>query len=82
MGISGSLQDFSLPEIFQVINNGSKSGRLSINSNLKDEELTPQILEERDFQRSKANSEDVVSRKPQNIIPSKLSHNPSACITP
>jgi hypothetical protein len=82
MGISGSLQDFSLPEIFQIINNGSKSGRLSINSILKDEELTPQVLEEQDFQRGEANSEGVVLRKPQNIKSSQLPHKPSVDILP
>lgn len=35
MGISGSLQDFSLPEILQIIDTGSKTGRLSISSSLK-----------------------------------------------
>lgn len=35
MGISGSLQDFSLPEILQIIDSGSKTGRLSISSGLK-----------------------------------------------
>jgi Domain of unknown function (DUF4388) len=42
MGISGSLQDFSLPEILQIIDNGSKSGRLSINSSLKGQSLNNQ----------------------------------------
>lgn len=35
MGISGSLQNFSLPEILQIIDSGSKTGRLSISSGLK-----------------------------------------------
>ncbi|VEP17259.1 conserved hypothetical protein [Hyella patelloides LEGE 07179] len=42
MGISGSLQDFSLPEILQIIDNGSKSGRLSITSSLKGKALQNQ----------------------------------------
>ena len=39
MGISGSLQNFSLPEIFQIIENGLKTGRLSITFDLKNEDL-------------------------------------------
>lgn len=39
MGISGSLKDFTLPEILQIIDGGSKSGRLLINSSLKGKEL-------------------------------------------
>ena len=39
MGISGSLQEFSLPEILQIIDSGSKTGRLSISSSLKGKSL-------------------------------------------
>ncbi|MGL6342081.1 MAG: DUF4388 domain-containing protein [Waterburya sp.] len=35
MTISGSLETFSLPELFQIIQSGNKSGRLSFNPGLK-----------------------------------------------
>lgn len=43
MGISGSLQNFSLPEILRLIDDGAKSGRLSIYSDSESKGLENKI---------------------------------------
>lgn len=50
MGINGSLKNFSLPEILRIIDDGSKSGRLSIYSDSKSRSLEDKVASHLWFQ--------------------------------